>query len=195
VDYDSGQITNFDIDIVVRYISRMFNDYFGRLYSSAVSLVHYMPVEDFGKLMTDGPVITYRINYRQPGAAKGKPFSGEQFHVPRFISKMPDSLSVSGTEEYLMFYDNSIEFKIHSTNSILRDTTATKFEEFMILVREVVMRQGIEQMYMHSREDSASKMEGNLVYDATLLYYLRTKSIVTCDYELIKEIITTINVG
>jgi hypothetical protein len=65
----------------------------------------------------------------------------------------------------------------------------------MILVREVVMRQGIEQMYMHSREDSASKMEGNLVYDATLLYYLRTKSIVTCDYELIKEIITTINVG
>ena len=195
MDYNSGTITNFDIDIVVRYISRMFNEYFGKLYSSNVTLTHFMPVESFGKLMTDGPVITYRINYRQPGAAKGKPFSGDQFHIPRLMSGMPDALMVGGTEEYLMFYDNSIEFKIHSTNSILRDTTATKFEEFMILVREVVMRQGIEQLYMHSREDSAEKMDGNLIYNARLLYYVRTRTQVTCDYELIKEIITTIGLA
>ncbi|WP_333642353.1 hypothetical protein, partial [Mesotoga prima] len=92
------------------------------------------------------------------------------------------------------FYDNSVEFKIHSTNSILRDSTAMKFEEFMFLAREVIMRQGIEQLYMHSREDSAERMEGNLVYNSNLLYYIRTKSMVTCDIDLIKEISTTLSV-
>lgn len=194
MDYNSGEVINFDISIVIQYLSRMFNEYFGNLYSSTATLTHYMPLDDLGKLLTDGPVIMYRINYRQPGAAKGKPFSGDPFHIPRLISKTVDESMIAGREEYLLFYDNSVEFKIHSTNSILRDSTAMKFEEFMFLAREVIMRQGIEQLYMHSREDSAERMEGNLVYNANLLYYIRTKSMVTCDIDLIKEISTTLSV-
>lgn len=189
---DVRTIARVDINVVIQNIKNLFDTYRKDAgFIDTATIVPYKPTSDFGKTISNGPVITYRLAKRRPGAVNGKPFSGTSWKVPRTIEIEPDVLGIEGEQTDLMFYDNELEFRVFSTDAGIRDETTMIFEDFMQLVRGVFRRLGICEIYMSERlSDDAENIDGTQAFYSVLKYYVRTNKTFTSNVGLIKEILT-----
>lgn len=185
-------IAKVDIDYVINGIKNLFDTYRKEAgFIDTVTMVPYKPTSDFGIRISNGPVITYRLMRRKPGAVSGKPFSGTSWKVPRTIEIEPDFLGIDGEQTDLMFYDNELEFMIFSTDASIRDKTSMTFEDFMQLVRSSFRKLGICDMYMTERlSDDAEKVDSTQAFYSVFRYYVRTNKTYASNVGLIKEILT-----
>lgn len=189
---DVKTIAKKDIDTVIKGIKNLFDTYRKEAgFIDTVVMVPYKPTSDFGITISDGPVITYRLVRRRPGAVSGKPFSGTSWKVPRTIEIEPDVLGIEGEQTDLMFYDNELEFRVFSTDASIRDATTMTFEDFMQLVRGAFRRLGVCEIYMSERlSDDAENIDDTQAFYSVLKYYVRTNKTFASNVGLIKEILT-----
>lgn len=188
---DVRTIARVDINVVIQNIKNLFDTYRKDAgFIDTATIVPYKPTSDFGKTISNGPVITYRLVRRKPGAVSGKPYSGTSWKVPRTIEIERDILGIEGEQTDLMYYDNTLEFMVFSTDASIRDSTAMTFEDFMQLVRGAFRRLGICDIYMTERlSDDAENIDGTQAFYSVLQYYVRTAKTYSSNVGLIKEIL------